>query len=56
MAQKAKTKTEKKKTCMICGKPSADIICESCKIRIQAEAIEKKQEIEKEGRTDTSRR
>jgi hypothetical protein len=55
MAQKAKTKVEKKKTCMICGKPSPDTICESCKIKIQAEAIEKKQEIEKEGRTDTGR-
>ena len=56
MAQKATIKTEKKRTCMICGKPSADTICEPCKIKIQAEAVEKKQEIEKEGRTDTSRR
>lgn len=56
MAQKEKAKAEKKKTCMICGKPSVDMICESCKIKIQAETVEKKQEIEKEGRTDTSRR
>ena len=56
MADKEKNKTGKKKTCMICGKPSTDAICESCKIKIQAEAIEKKQEIEKEGRTDTGRK
>ena len=56
MAQKPKNKTEKKKTCMVCGKPSADAICESCKIKIQAEALEKKREVEKEGRTDTGRR
>ena len=55
MAQKEKAKTEKKKNCMICGKPSADMICESCKVKIQAEAVEKKQEIEKEGRTDSRR-
>jgi hypothetical protein len=56
MPQKEKGMTEKKKTCMICGKPSVDTICESCKLKIQAEAVEKKQEIEKEGRTDTGRR
>jgi hypothetical protein len=56
MAQKAKNKTEKKKTCMICGKPSAEPICDSCKIKVQAEALEKKQEVEKEGRIDTGRR
>lgn len=55
MAPKEKAKTEKKKTCMICGKPSVDMICESCKVKIQAEAVEKKQEIEKEGRTDSRR-
>ena len=57
MAQKAKNKTEKKeKNCMICGKPSAEPICDSCKIKVQAEALEKKQEVEKEGRIDTGRR
>lgn len=55
MAQKEKTKTAKKKTCMVCGKPSADLICDSCKIKVQAEAIEKKREVEKEGRSDTGR-
>jgi hypothetical protein len=56
MAEKEKTKAGKSKTCMICGQPSNDAICESCKDKIRAEAIEKKQEIEKEGRTDTNRK
>jgi len=56
MTQKAKNKTEKKKTCMICGKPSAELICDACKIKIQAEALDKKREVEKEGRTDACRR
>jgi hypothetical protein len=56
MSQKSKNQTEKKKTCMICGKPSAETICESCRIKIQTEALEKKREVEKEGRTDPGRR
>jgi nucleotide-binding universal stress UspA family protein len=36
--------------CHLCGQPSKDIICEACKIRVQAEAFERKQRIEKEGR------
>ena len=37
--------------CHMCGQPSKDIICEACKIRVQAEAIERKRRIEKEGRS-----
>jgi len=36
--------------CHLCGQPSKDIICEACKIRVQAEAFERKQRVEKEGR------
>jgi len=36
--------------CHICGRPSKDIICEACKIRVQAEAMERKRRVEKEGR------
>jgi thiol-disulfide isomerase/thioredoxin len=33
--------------CLSCGKPSADVICENCKTRIQAEAIDHKTRTEK---------
>ena len=39
--------TEKKKVCMLCGKPSEASICESCKARVQGEAAEKKIKVEK---------
>jgi hypothetical protein len=42
--------SEKKKVCMICGKPSEVSICDSCKAQIQGEAIDKKQKIDKEVR------
>lgn len=42
--------------CHLCAKPSQDIICEACKIRVQAEAFEKKQRVEKEGRIETGQR
>lgn len=42
--------SEKKKVCMICGKPSDVSICDSCKAQIQGEALDKKQKIEKEVR------
>ena len=38
---------EKKKKCMLCGKPSDDTICESCKVHVQGEAADKKIKIEK---------
>ncbi|MEQ9619516.1 MAG: hypothetical protein RIG61_10125 [Deltaproteobacteria bacterium] len=40
--------TEKKRVCMICGKPSEASICESCKAQIQGEAAEKKIKAEKQ--------
>jgi len=39
--------SEKKKVCMICGKPSDLSICDTCKAQIQGEALDKKQKIEK---------
>ncbi len=38
----------KEKKCTVCGKPSPDFICESCKSNIQAEAVGKKSKMEKE--------
>ncbi len=50
-------KTErKKKFCTVCGEPSPDIICERCKAKIQGEAAHKKQQIEKEVKTETGRK
>lgn len=46
----------KKKYCSVCGDPSPDIICERCKAKIQGEAAHKKQQIEREAKTDTSRK
>lgn len=42
--------SEKKKVCMICGKPSEASICDSCKAQVQGEAIDKKKKMEKEVR------
>jgi nucleotide-binding universal stress UspA family protein len=42
--------------CHLCARPSQDIICEACKVKIQAEAFEQKRRIEKEGRVETGRR
>lgn len=42
--------------CHLCAQPSQDIMCEACKVRVQAEAFEQKQRIEKEGRVETGRR
>jgi predicted amidophosphoribosyltransferase len=46
----------KKQYCSVCGEPAADIICPACKAKIQGEAAHKKQQIEKEGKTDSRRR
>lgn len=40
--------SEKQKKCMLCGKPSEDSICESCKSNVQGEAAHKKQKMEKQ--------
>ncbi|MGB2692207.1 MAG: hypothetical protein WBB48_06770 [Thermodesulfobacteriota bacterium] len=40
--------TEKKKVCMLCGKPSEESICESCKSNVQGEATNQKQKMEKQ--------
>ena len=49
-------KSEPKETpCIVCGKPATQSICLNCEVRIQGEAIEKKSEIEKKGRTDSGR-
>lgn len=39
--------TSKAKHCLVCGKPSPDVICTTCKTRIQAEAVEHKLRTEK---------
>ena len=39
--------TEKEKKCMLCGKPSPESICESCKAKVQGEAAEKKIKVER---------
>lgn len=40
--------TEKQKKCMLCGLPSQESICESCKANVQGEAAHKKQKMEKQ--------
>lgn len=39
--------TEKKKVCMLCGKPSDASICDACKANVQGEALGEKKKIEK---------
>jgi hypothetical protein len=43
-------KSEKKKVCMICGKPSESSICDECKAKIQGEAAGEKEKLEKQVR------
>ncbi|HSE83519.1 MAG TPA: hypothetical protein VLB01_03115 [Thermodesulfobacteriota bacterium] len=38
--------TERKRVCMICGKPFEFTICETCKAHVQGEALERKLRIE----------
>lgn len=38
--------------CLLCGEPSPQTICLKCEIRVQGEAIDKKRQIEKKGRTE----
>ncbi|MCC6712926.1 MAG: hypothetical protein IT344_06135 [Candidatus Dadabacteria bacterium] len=40
--------TEKKKVCMLCGKPSDASICDACKANVQGEALGEKKKIEKQ--------
>lgn len=40
--------SEKKKVCMICGKPSVSSICDECKSKVQGEAAGEKQKAEKQ--------
>lgn len=42
--------------CLICGKPSETSICEPCSIKVQGEAVDKKQKVEKKGKVDTGRK
>ncbi len=51
-----KKEKEKKHVCSICGKPSEATICYTCEEKIRGEALERKKEIDKAGRTDTGRR
>lgn len=54
---KEKDLSKKKEThCSVCGQPSFDTICDSCKAKITGEAVDIKHQVEKEGRTDTGRR
>jgi hypothetical protein len=38
--------------CVVCGKPSPTTICPHCQARIQGEAVDKKIQIEKKGKTE----
>ncbi len=40
--------SEKQKKCMLCGMPSEESICESCKSNVQGEATHMKQKMEKQ--------
>jgi hypothetical protein len=50
VAKKEVKMSEKKKVCMICGRPSEVTICDACKAQIQGEAIDKKKKMEKDVR------
>lgn len=54
--EKSTEKKEKPHVCSVCGKPSDATICHACEDRIRGEALEKKKDVDKAGRTDTGRR
>jgi universal stress protein A len=37
-------------TCIVCGRQAEDLVCENCRTRIRAEALERKAEAERPGR------
>lgn len=47
---------EKKHVCSICGRLSDLVICHACEDKIRGEALDKKHDIDKAGRTDSGRR
>ncbi|MCL4244074.1 MAG: hypothetical protein KJ002_02935 [Candidatus Dadabacteria bacterium] len=40
--------TDKKKVCMLCGKPSDASICDACKANVQGEALGENKKIQKQ--------
>lgn len=55
MEEKKEKDQEKKHVCSICARPSDTTICHACEDKIRGEALEKKHDVEKAGRTDTGR-
>jgi hypothetical protein len=47
-----KKREKKKAPCLVCGRLSPESICLTCQAKIQGEAIDKKQQREKKGRSD----
>ncbi|MBI3594246.1 MAG: universal stress protein [Nitrospirae bacterium] len=43
-------------SCRVCSEPAQDIICDKCKVRIQAEAFEQKSKVERAGKVETARK
>jgi len=46
---------KKKNHCLICGQESEKSICDGCAVKVQGEAVDKKQKIEKKGKVDSGR-
>ncbi len=44
------SKPRRQSVCMICGKPSKDMICDPCKAKVRGETLHKKLEEEKGGK------
>ena len=44
------TEGEHGRPCLVCGRPSDELVCEGCRTRIRAEALEQKWEAERPGR------
>lgn len=45
---------KKKHCCSVCAKPSETIICQRCEEKIRGEVVDKKRNIERAGKTDSS--
>lgn len=46
----AATAVTSARPCLVCAKPSDELVCEPCRARIRGEALEQKQEAERPGR------
>jgi hypothetical protein len=56
VAMSGRSAEVKQKYCSVCGEPATDIFCQSCEAKIQGEAAHRKQQIERQVKTEMDRK